>query len=96
MQYNYFDVPYVASESEGEARGMTTVWGEMNRTWCVSRADIYKFSKLCQLIFIDNYKSNKIKIAINEMMMNDSEINMRWINKAWSKPEICVSRKNIV
>jgi len=33
---------------------------------------------------IDAYKSNKIKLGMNEMRVNDSEMSMRWNNEAWS------------
>jgi len=39
-------------------------------------------------LFIDTNKSNKIKIGMNEIRANDSEMSMRWNNKVWSVPEI--------
>jgi len=38
------------------------------------------------------HKSNKIKIGMNEMTVNDSEMSMRWNNEAWSIPEKSVLR----
>jgi len=39
-------------------------------------------------LFIENYKSNKIKICMNEMRVNNSEMSMRRNNETWSIPEI--------
>jgi len=38
-------------------------------------------------LFIDTYKSNNIKIGVN-----DSEMCVRWKDEAWSIPEISVLR----
>jgi len=36
-----------------------------------------KFEQINVYLFIDPYKSNKIKIGMNEMRVNDSEMSMR-------------------
>jgi len=36
-----------------------------------------KVEQINDYLFIDTYKSNKIKIGVNEMRVNDSEMNMR-------------------
>jgi len=36
-----------------------------------------KVEQINDYLFIDTYKSNKIKICVNEMRVNDSEMNMR-------------------
>jgi len=36
-----------------------------------------KVEQINDNLFIDTYKSNKIKIGVNEMRVNDSEMNMR-------------------
>jgi len=43
-------------------------------------------------LFIDTYKSNNIKIGVSDMTVNDSEMCVRWKDKAWSIPEISVFR----
>jgi len=41
-------------------------------------------------LFIDTYKSNEIKVSVNDMTMNDSEMCERRKNEPWSIPEISV------
>jgi len=43
-------------------------------------------------LFIDTYKSNNMKIGVNDMTVNDSEVSVRWKRQAWSIPEISVPR----
>jgi len=43
-------------------------------------------------LFVHTYKANKIKIGMNEMRMNDSQMSMRWNNEACSIPEKSVLR----
>jgi hypothetical protein len=53
---------------------------EVNQNNCVkwSRVIVLKKVELINdYLFIDTYKSNKIKIGMNEMRVNDSEISMR-------------------
>jgi len=45
------------------------VWNGDDLLWLKSWANDY--------LFIDTYKSNKIKIGMNEMRMNDSEMSVR-------------------
>jgi len=44
-------------------------------------------------ILIHRQKSNKIEIDMTKMKVNDSEMNTRFDNEAWSIPEISVLRK---
>jgi len=37
-----------------------------------------------EYLFICTYKSNTLKIGMNEMRVNDSEMSLRWNNEAWS------------
>jgi len=46
-----------------------------------------QFEQINDYLLIDTYKS-KMKIGINEMRVNDSEMSMRWNNEAWSISEI--------
>jgi len=41
---------------------------------------------------LDTYKSNNIKIGVNDVKVNDSEMCVRWKDEAWSIPEISVLR----
>jgi len=43
-------------------------------------------------LFMDTYKSNNIKIGVNDMTVNDSEMCMRLKDEAWSISEISVLR----
>jgi len=43
-------------------------------------------------LFIDTFKSNNIKIGINDMTVNDSEMCERWKVEAWSVQQISVLR----
>jgi len=51
-----------------------------------------KVEQIIDPLFIDIYKSNNIKIGVNDMPVNDSEMCLRWKDEAWSKPEISVLR----
>jgi len=51
-----------------------------------------KVKQINDHLFIDTYKSNNIKIGVNDMTMNDSEMRVRWKRQAWSIPEISVQR----
>jgi len=51
-----------------------------------------KVKQINDHLFIDTYKSNNIKIGVNDMMVNDSEMSVRWNRQAWSIPEISVLR----
>jgi len=57
----------------------------------VRYSDFKKWSKL-MTAYSYTYKSNKIKIGVNEMTVNDSEIRARSNNEAWSMPETSVLR----
>jgi len=48
--------------------------------------------KINNHLFIDTYKSNNVKIGVNDMTVNDSEMCVRWYDEAWSIPEISVLR----
>jgi len=37
-----------------------------------------KVKKINDHLFIDTYKSNNIKIGVNDMTVNDSEMCVRW------------------
>jgi len=50
-----------------------------------------KLSKLMTTYSL-THKSNKIEIGVNEIMVNDSEMCVRWNNEAWLIPEISVLR----
>jgi len=50
----------------------------------------YKVEKINEYLFTETYTSNEIKLGINELKVNDSEISMR--HKAWPIPEILVPR----
>jgi len=50
------------------------------------------FKQINDHLFIDTYKSNNIKIGVNDMTVNDSEMSVRWKTQAWSIPEISVLR----
>jgi len=39
-------------------------------------------------LFIDTYKSDKIKVGVSDMTVNGSKICVRCKNEAWSIPEI--------
>jgi len=39
-------------------------------------------------LFIDTYKSNNIKIGVNDMSVNGSDMCVRWKDEDWSTPEI--------
>jgi len=43
-----------------------------------------KVEQINDYLFIDTYKSNKIKTGVNEMTVNDSEMCVRWKKEAWS------------
>jgi len=43
-----------------------------------------KVEKINDHLFIDTYKSNNIKIVVNDMTVNDSEMYVRWKDEAWS------------
>jgi len=49
-----------------------------------------KVEQINYYLFIDTYKSNNIKIGVN-----DSEMRGRWKDEAWSIPEITVLRQPI-
>jgi len=52
-----------------------------------------KVEKINDHLFIDTYKSNNIlKIGVNDMTMNDSEMCIIWKDEAWSILEISVLR----
>jgi len=51
-----------------------------------------KVEQINNYLFIDTYKSNKIKIGVNDMTVNDSEMCVRWKDEALSIPEISVLR----
>jgi len=51
-----------------------------------------KVEQINDHFFIDTYKSNNIKIGVNDMTMNDREMSVRWKRQAWSIPEISVLR----
>jgi len=38
------------------------------------------------------YKSNNIKIGVNDMTVNDNEMCVKWKDEAWTIPEISVLR----
>jgi len=44
----------------------------------------YKIEQINFNLFLDTYNANKITIGVNEMGMNDTEMSVRWNNKAWS------------
>jgi len=74
---------------------MITRWDEMNtnkkvewRRFIVPK----KVEHINDHLFIDTYKSNNIKIGVNDMTVNDSEMSVRWKRQAWSIPEISVLR----
>jgi len=46
-----------------------------------------KVEQINVYLFIDTIKANKIKIGVNEMTVNDSEMCVRRNNEAWSIPE---------
>jgi len=48
--------------------------------------------QLNDYLFIDTYKSIKIKIGMNKIRVNDSEMSIRWNNEAWPIPDISVLR----
>jgi len=59
---------------------MITRWGEVNTNNSCEMEVIYSAYKVEQIndyLFIDTYKSNKIKIRMNEMRVNDSETSIR-------------------
>jgi len=51
-----------------------------------------KVEQIIGHLFIDTYKSNNIKIGVNDMTVNDSEMCVRWKKQAWSIPDISVLR----
>jgi len=51
------------------------------------------FIELHDYLFVDTYKSNNIKIGVNDMTVNDSEMCVIWKDEAWSKPDISVLRQ---
>jgi len=51
-----------------------------------------KVKQINDHLFIDTYKSNNIKIGVNDMTLNDNEMSVRWKRQAWSIPEISVLR----
>jgi len=54
---------------------------------------IYSAKKVEQIndyLFIDTYKSNNIRIGVDDMTVNDSEMSVKWKDEAWSIPEISV------
>jgi len=51
-----------------------------------------KFEQINDHLFIDTYKSNNIKISVNDMTVDDSEMCVRRKDEAWSIPEISVLR----
>jgi len=52
----------------------------------------WKVEKIIDPLFIDTYKSNNIKIGVNDMTVNDSEMCVKWKDEAWSMPVISVLR----
>jgi len=51
-----------------------------------------KREQINDYLFIDTYESNKIKIDMNELRVNKSEISMKRNNEAWSILELSVLR----
>jgi len=51
-----------------------------------------KVEQINDHLFIDTYMSNNIKIGVNDMTVNDTEICVRWKDEAWLIPEISVVR----
>jgi len=47
-----------------------------------------KFEQINDFLFIDTYKSNKIKIGVNEITVNDSEMCVSLVNTGDISPEI--------
>jgi len=43
-----------------------------------------KVKQINDYIFIDTYKSNTINIGLNEMMVSDGKMSLRWNNETWS------------
>jgi len=43
-----------------------------------------KIEQIIDHLFIDTYKSNNIKIGVDDMTVNDSEMCVRWKDEAWS------------
>jgi len=51
-----------------------------------------KVAQINDHLFKDTYMSNSIKIGVNDMTVNDSEMCVRRKDEAWSIPEISVLR----
>jgi len=51
-----------------------------------------KVEQINDHLFIYTYKSNNIKNGVNDMMVNYSEMCVRWKDEAWSIPEVSVLR----
>jgi len=49
----------------------------------MAKTKTIKFEQINDYLFIDTYKSDTIKIGVNEMRVNDSEMSMRWNNDTW-------------
>jgi len=47
-----------------------------------------KVEQINDFLFIDTYKSFNMKIGVNDMTVNDSEMCVRWKDEAWSIPAI--------
>jgi len=44
-----------------------------------------KVEEIIDHLFIDTYKSNNIKIGVNDMTVNDSEMSARWKSQAYKQ-----------
>jgi len=51
-----------------------------------------KVEQIKDHLFLDTYKSNTIKIRVNDMTVNDSEMCVRYKDEAWLILEISVLR----
>jgi len=51
-----------------------------------------KVEQINDHLFIDTYKSNNIKIGVNDVTVNDSKMCVRWKRQAWSIAEISILR----
>jgi len=67
----------------------TKIWYDNEMRWIIVPKQIEQIN---DHLFIDTYKSNNIKIGVNDMTVNDSEMSVRWNRQAWSIPEILVLR----
>jgi len=79
----------------------TIIWYDNDMRWIRitvwNGGDLWWFQIVVQIndyLFIDTYKSNKIKIGVIVMTVNDSEMCVRWNNEACSVglPKITVLR----